>query len=97
MTCVLPVLISLLKLSCIQRGLFCLIRIVSIAAEQLLIMQQAIQNSLLHYMAALITLDAFGFVFTRGKNIHFYYRVLVHIAMATILLMLELLCAHEDV
>lgn len=97
MTCVLSVLISLLELSCVQRGLFCLVRIVSIATERLLIMQQAIQNSPFHYVAAFITLDDFGFVFPTGRNIHFYYVVLMHIGMAIILLMLELLCAHIDV
>lgn len=68
MICVLSVSISLLELSCIQRDLFCFIRMVIIAMKQLLIMQQATQYSPFHYMASLITLNDLA-LFSQGKRI----------------------------
>lgn len=68
MSCVLSVLISLFELSCMQRDLLCLVRIISAATEQILIMQQAIQNSTFCYMATLITIDDLA-LFSQGERI----------------------------
>lgn len=93
MICVFSVLIVWAKLP-FKRGLFCLVGIVIIATEQL---QLAIQNFPFHYTATQITLEDFGCVFRRGNNLHWCAFPLMHIAMATLLLMLELLCAQLEV